>query len=193
MSVGFSFAVGELLTNDAAVKTAPPMSMVAWFNSHNISQDIKIVVIAHHGFVDDSFALEIVSAPNPRITAMTANFGTGTSRAIATLDYTVDTWHHAAGTWGSSTDRNIFMDGGNTAQNTESRTPANTPTRTWLGGRSLPENSFDGDLAEVAMYDVKLTAEEVAAIASGMSPLSVRPEALLAYWPLHGRTGRKAF
>lgn len=45
----------------------------------------------------------------------------------------------------------------------------------------------DGRVAEAAIWNVALTASEVAALAKGVSPLQIRPASLQAYWPLIGR------
>jgi hypothetical protein len=51
---------------------------------------------------------------------------------------------------------------------------------------------FGGVAAEAAIWDVELTAAEVATLYSGYSPLMVRPSKLQSYWPLHGRLGANA-
>ncbi len=42
-------------------------------------------------------------------------------------------------------------------------------------------------LADVGIWNVALKTEEWAALAAGVSPLLIRPSALVGYWPLHGR------
>ena len=44
-----------------------------------------------------------------------------------------------------------------------------------------------GDLAEAAVWNVALTDAEVAALARGIHPFLIRPDALVAYWPILGR------
>jgi hypothetical protein len=46
---------------------------------------------------------------------------------------------------------------------------------------------FSGDIAEAAIWAAALTAEEFAALAAGTSPLSIRPDALVNYYPIIGR------
>ena len=48
------------------------------------------------------------------------------------------------------------------------------------------ENGVDGKLAELAVWDVALSDAEFAALASGVSPLSIRRDHLRGYWPLMG-------
>lgn len=46
--------------------------------------------------------------------------------------------------------------------------------------------AFTGSLAEMAVWNVALDAGEIAALAKGFSPLFIRPQSLVAYWPLRG-------
>lgn len=41
-----------------------------------------------------------------------------------------------------------------------------------------------GDIAEVGVWDIDLTAAEVASLAKGVSPALVRPQSLVTYLPL---------
>jgi hypothetical protein len=49
-------------------------------------------------------------------------------------------------------------------------------------------NYWDGKLADYALYDAVLSAAEIAALAKGASPLTIRPTKLVMYWPLWGIT-----
>jgi hypothetical protein len=78
----------------------------------------------------------------------------------------------------------------------------NTPTGTWgsselsgtwtIGARRDNLRYYDGDFSDVATYDRVLTAEEIAALAKGVSPLAVARSSLICYWPLT-RDGRPAY
>jgi hypothetical protein len=45
-----------------------------------------------------------------------------------------------------------------------------------------------GEISHVAIYNVALTAAEVAALAKGVSPLRIRRGSLIRYWPVYGRS-----
>ena len=53
-------------------------------------------------------------------------------------------------------------------------------------GTNIAAKTWEGGLAEVAAYAAELTAGEISALAAGYSPLLVRPDALVGYWPLGG-------
>lgn len=99
-------------------------------------------------------------------------------------------WSHAAGLWSSLNSRTSYLNG--TAGTT------NTVTKVWppinnvaIGAlrRSTLGAYTDGAIAEAAIYNVALSADEISVLAAGLSPLLVRPESLVAYWPLFGRGG----
>lgn len=59
---------------------------------------------------------------------------------------------------------------------------------TWgIGNEPGESRAVVGDLAHMAIWEVELTAAEVAALAAGFSPLAIRPVSLHRYWPLDGQ------
>ena len=44
----------------------------------------------------------------------------------------------------------------------------------------------DGGIAEVAIWNIQLTTNQISALAAGFSPLLIRPDKLVGYWPLGG-------
>jgi Concanavalin A-like lectin/glucanases superfamily len=53
-------------------------------------------------------------------------------------------------------------------------------------GRESGGFPWYGDVADVALWNVGLTAKEVAALAQGVSPLLIRLGSLKSYWPMAG-------
>jgi hypothetical protein len=98
-------------------------------------------------------------------------------------------WHHVCGVKGGTADRSVFIDGGSKGTNTNTVTPGAAYDRVRLGGRGStgPTDFLEGDLAEFAVWDVALTDAEVALLATGLSPLLVRPEELAMYVPILGK------
>lgn len=81
----------------------------------------------------------------------------------------------------------FYLDGATNGTWTHSAPGASGQNKA-IGSRYDPTNYFTGDLAEIAVWNTALTGAEAAALAKGFSPLFVRPSALVAYWPLIGRT-----
>jgi hypothetical protein len=54
---------------------------------------------------------------------------------------------------------------------------------------NTPGRFVAGDIAHVAIYNAALSAADIALLASGISPIAVRGESLVNYWPLLGSQG----
>jgi len=111
----------------------------------------------------------------------------GTQSVSTTTGYTVNVWHHAFCVMVDAEDKSAFIDGGSKSTNVNAQTPT-THDEFSIGELSNGGDNFHGLIAEAAMWDAALTDAQVAILALGYSPLFVRPQNLLAYWPLVGRT-----
>lgn len=96
-------------------------------------------------------------------------------------------WHHAAGVEASSTSHTAYLDGVAATTNTTSRAPSGAD-RISIGkpAESSPASSeyFTGDIAEVGIWDVDLTAAEILSLSKGVTPPNIRPGNLVFYAPL---------
>jgi len=123
----------------------------------------------------------------PKVQAFVRN-SAGYGVAIATAAPTEDQWNHVAAIFTSSTSRAVFVNGGNKGTNSDSVAVGHNPDLTGIGCyvRIGDQDWFEwnGRIAEVGFWNVALTDEEVAVLAKGYSPLFVRPQNLVAYWPL---------
>jgi len=103
--------------------------------------------------------------------------------------YTTGVWIHAAGTWDNATLR-IFRNGSSVASGSPGITPDAVPANTTIYSGSTwyrPNNvSENGKIAEVGVWNVALSLEEVAALAKGVSPNMIRRGALKHYTPIWG-------
>ena len=100
----------------------------------------------------------------------------------------LNTWYHVAGVYESATSRKAYINGSNDSaenDNSNSVTPSGVNLliigarfNTTIGGY------FPGDIAEVGIWNVALTAAEVASLAKGMTCDKVRPQNLVFYAPL---------
>jgi hypothetical protein len=59
-------------------------------------------------------------------------------------------------------------------------------SQTQIGARMAGATFANGTIAEVGVWNVALAAADFLALSKGISPLLVRPDALVAYWPLIG-------
>lgn len=165
--------------------TAAPLTLAGWFNSDSDTTSQTIISITNSGG-QERFLLTAsggVTGDPVRATTIQGNVGAAADSATG---YSANTWHHAAGVFASSTSRIAYIDGvGGTAETT-SRTPG-TMNTTRIGvtvGGGARSNYMNGRLAEVAIWNVALSAVEIAALAKGIKPFLIRPEKIVLYLPL---------
>ena len=184
--VWYNFAV---LYNTTPAVTVTPISMACWFYADDITRQFCFVDVIHHagGAGGDFFAIggDGTQGGDP-VFAMAYETGLANVHADSTAGYSVSTWHHACGVFTGTTTCVIYLDGGNKATAVAARTPAGFD-QTQVGAlhrnhaTSWPMN---GRIAEAAIWDAALTDAEAAILATGIRPIFVRPQNIVAYWPL---------
>ncbi len=168
---------------------APPFTMAAWFSIDTTTA--TGIILSLHKFSNGHRHILYCDTTADKVCVATAAATSGI--ATATASYSANSWSHAAGVWSASNSRTVYFNGGNNATNTTDLTP-NTPDRLAVGAqRTAPSGAvatyFDGRIAEPAVWNVALSAGEIQALANGVSPLMIRPGALVFYAPLFGRGG----
>jgi len=93
---------------------------------------------------------------------------------------------HACGVFTSNTSRTVFLNGGNSATNTNTIAPSgvNAIDIGFRPNAGVAGLLFDGKLAEVGIWNTALTAAEIASLAKGMTCDKIRPQNLVFYAPL---------
>ena len=184
MAYLFNDATPDYWQVNTAVLTAVPISMVAWYNINDLGVDHCLVCILWSAGDQDYFMLRVRSLASQEVEAQTRR--DTQANANSTTGTTINTWHHAAGVWDASDSRAAFIDGGSKGTNGTDVSPA-TLNRTNIGTlnrNSGPINNVSGLVAEVAIWNIALTDEEVAVLAAGYSPLFVHPQNLILYSPM---------
>lgn len=179
----------DYLVYSGAVDAAHPMTFALWFNKPTTTFATAFSISNTN--VSNPNRNSIILSNTPNVRAFSANSG-GTTTAVATstANYSVNTWHHACAVFSNNSSRTVYLDGGNSATNTTTvAVNAGSFVATTIGGFSNSGGigqPCDGLIAEVAVWNVSLTAEDARALASGISPILIRPDVLVAYWPLYG-------
>jgi len=164
--------------------------MACWFNADALSEEGHLISINDWSAVQ-LWGIGMGHAGDNSSLAAGA-FG-GSSWSVATDPTTLSAgrWYHGAGVFESDdTNRSVFLDGTETT-NSATQTPSNVDNL-MIGSQaynSQPRQQFDGKIAEVGIWNVKLTPAEIAALAAGYSPLFVRPQNLVIYVPLINDNG----
>jgi hypothetical protein len=106
--------------------------------------------------------------------------------ASSSASYTTNTWNMATAVGTSATSRTVYLNAANSGTNTGSRTPT-TPDRVCIGfsrysGSDTP--TMEGYIAEVAIWNVTLTTDELTSLYTGTKANQIRPQNLKFYMPL---------
>jgi hypothetical protein len=115
--------------------------------------------------------------------------GTTIVDTISVASFSVGTWAHVAGTC-DGTASYLYLNGVQSAAGTPLSRASLTTPQTYVGGAATGAIAFpwNGDLAEVALWNVVLTPTEVAQLAAGKSAALVQAGALVAYYKILGTT-----
>lgn len=94
--------------------------------------------------------------------------------------------YQVAGVFISGTNRVGYFDGGNKTTNTADSSSGQNYNAVGVGARfsSTWGSFFDGRVAEVGIWDVDLTDDEIASLGKGFKPYRIRPQNLVFYAPL---------
>lgn len=166
--------------------TAYPFSVSAWFNSDDAGLD---QAIWFGGDKDVNFlwhGLLWLNGTTNKLQAYVKDGG-GTSNAASTTTWGANAWNHAMGRWASTTSRKVNLNGDTAVENTTSRAPS-AWDRMAIGALadSTVDGYMSGSIGSVAIWDVVLSDDEVAALALGVDPRRIRPGSLIHYWRIEG-------
>jgi hypothetical protein len=186
----FNDASTQYLKLDTPVLTAAPLTLACWFNSDDATILQTLVCISPVDSDNDVFRLDARGDLDGDVLhAFTGSASPTGAFALTSAGYTTNTWHHACGVFAAANDRTVYLDGGNSGNNTTSVTPNAASLKGTAIGVLYRQNILgymSGLLAEVGIWNVGLTAAEVASLAKGFSPLLVRPQSLITYVPILG-------
>jgi hypothetical protein len=181
----FVNASSEYLRSSATPVSGVPFTMACWFESGDNTNTRYLMGLGDSSQADEFYVLVAAGASGGdpidffRIT-------TGTSDDVNTsTGYSAGTWHHACGVAAATNDIAVYLDGGGKqAGSTDVSISGWDNVSIGTSPDSTPSLHFDGSIAEAAVWNAALTDAEVASLATGLSPLLVRPGSLAAYWPL---------
>jgi hypothetical protein len=109
--------------------------------------------------------------------------GAPNASSSTTVANTVGTWYHAAAVFlGSGSNVTGYINGVAGTPATNTGTTLTTLDRLVVGARlsaGTPGLFFDGDIAEVGIWNGALTADEIAGLAKGFAPAKMRAASLV--------------
>ena len=174
----------QYLSTASAPVTQVPLTIACWVYKADITQGTNsLVQISDLQPTSNAFYLSHAVATN-RIRAGVQASGGALFNAITTTGLQNNTWHHACAVFESATNRTAYVDAGSSGNNTTTLTPTGVNNvlvaAAWFGSYSYAK----GIIAEVGIWNVALTAAEIASLAKGMTCDKVRPQSLVFYAPL---------
>lgn len=177
------------LSVGSAPVTATPLTLAAWAKTDTIGVTQSILSLTTGAGTADRNAFLLRVRSTDEVNARVCDGSTGTN-ALTSADITVNTWFHAAAVFTSPTSYAAFLNGGSKGTATTSRTPSGVAFSsigaTVFGTVEASAFASAGLIAEAGIWNIALSDVDIAALATGVSPLRIHPEALLAYWPLIG-------
>lgn len=178
-----------------ATATAPvttfPFTASVWFYADDIlfgGADKYIWSVADTGTTNNYISIFISDSTSKIRATYNAASTIRTNESGSTVS--INQWNHAVAVYTSSSDIQIYLNGtAGTNIMAASATPTGIDTES-IGAlvRTTAAAYFDGKIAEVGVWNVALSQEEISALADAVSPLMVRPASLVKYSPLMGRT-----
>lgn len=174
-------------TTATASVAAAPLTISCWFNPVNLTSSQNLCYITNAGFTQYwglTFDGANANAQGDNVVLADANGSTGNWFGVSPTGGTANAWNHAAAVFTSATSRQAFLNGvGGTVNTTASGTT--TPSVTHIASLST-FSPINGSIAELGIWNVALTAAEILSLSKGVSPLLIRPNNLIRYWPLMG-------
>jgi hypothetical protein len=176
---------GDYLSHAAALVSGPPFTVASRFNIDSIAA-FNTLLSVMAAASNQGFHMSILTDGRG---AFQARDSAGIFRnALTSNTYTINTWSSCVGIATSTTSRQVFLNGdiANGGLNNDSCAPAALDITEF--GRFEPTGTsyVNGRAAELAIWDETLTEGEIQAYNDGVSPRSIRPANLIAYWPLLG-------
>lgn len=163
--------------------TVAPLTLATWvYPDANVNMGVfEIVDTGNSGRF---FRLRLRDPADTDLMAW-AQQGGSSGFSTSASQFSLNTWQHIGGVFTSTTSRTAYLDGAAGTPETTEVAPFSLDSMIiGRAGDSSPDNYVSGRVAEAALWDVALTAGEMLTLAAGYSPLFVRPQSLIAYWPL---------
>lgn len=185
------FSIANYLKIDSGIITATPLTIAARVYPTAVTSHQFIAGLyytsAGIGTAHDGWAFRIAITTG-NIEAICGN-GVTNATAVSASGVTTNAWNHIVAKFVSSTSRYAYLNGVAGSQNTGNIAPSANPDKTAIGVQiredgSLNQAATASRIAEVGFWNTDLTDAEIAALAKGVSPLLIRFQNLVAYYPL---------
>jgi hypothetical protein len=180
--MAYEFAAANTQTLSAASSplggNVYPYTLACWFYQTTLATGLLLTMNPAAG---NYAGIAILTGGNVRALFSAEGGQTDTSTTA-----TANTWNHACGVFSSANSRTAYLNAGGATTNTANVSASNF-TEVLIGARRLSGTVgtfYTGLIAECGIWNVALTAAEIASLADGMTCDKVRPQSLVFYAPL---------
>lgn len=189
MAYEFTAASSQYLSTTSAPVTAVPLTLACWWRVANTSSAFALLALQDAN-AQSRFQLNVNGTTTPKRSVQTLAVDSSGNIAsyvgINETPYSANTWYHNCGVFQSLSNVSAYFNG---VVGTSDSAATNEPTgidQVLIGARYATSlgTYHDGLIAEVGIWNVALTADEVASLAKGMTCDKVRPQSLVFYAPL---------
>ena len=190
MAYDFTAASSQYLSTASAPVTDVPLTICCWAKTASVAFQGLVSVGSDDVTNQWFYRINIGGASGTDLIAQVSNLtAVVANNAVATAAVSTNTWFHAAGIFASDASRTVYLNGGNSATNTNSvDVDATKITEVRFGRRHLITSNntgfLNGQIADVGIWNAALTAAEIASLAKGMTCDKIRPQSLVFYAPL---------
>ena len=187
MALDFEITETDTIFYTLSPEPTLPITMSCWVNVDSPDQESVFMSLND----DDSFDLIYIGTSGDNTTLIANHFDLSNGLdVIGTRE--VGVWHHIGGIFRSDSNREGVLDGVLTGSADTTSQDTLTFNRLAIGGsgQSNPCCEFNGQIAECGVWDVALTAAEMASLGAGYSPLFIRPASLILYVSCVNTTSR---
>lgn len=177
----------QYLEYDGAVLSDAPCTISGFIKTDDLSTSQFLLSIGDMTSYSRYISLNLVN--NGSDMEVRANFrgAAANTYAPSSTYISLNTWHHIAGVYVSDTERYAYLDGGSKGSDTTDSGAVTGLNKTAIAALEYNPGriyGISGKASHIAIWNVALTDAEVARLAAGALPTEIRPEALVAYWPL---------
>jgi hypothetical protein len=164
----------------ALANIAPPLTLHVRF-AHNLDASVNMALCSVSTV--NGVLRHQVRVQSTTVFQASSNAGTGIASSSAG-SIAANTWASGVGQFNTTTNRLAYLNA--VAGTTSTAERIVTFNQLQIGAdtsttRNIP---YNGDLADVAVWDVALTDAEIVSLAKGFKPYRIRPQSLRTYVPL---------
>lgn len=189
MAYNFTRASSQYFSTTSTPVTGLPCTLACWFTTESTGFN-NVLISLQDSNSPSRIMLSNNGITNPKRASQAVMFDASDSFGYVGYNsspYVTNAWYHAAGVFTSATDIGAFFNGSIGFLETQVASPivASGIDQILIGTSNRSVGRYlGGKLADVGIWNVALTAGEIASLAKGITCDKIRPQSLVFYAPL---------